>query len=113
MVIENASRAFAALVCVGALGCTSTSVRSDTRTVADVTHLQVAAVADADVDPELPQEAKTLLRKPLDVDSAVRIAVVANRDLRAELREMGIPRGRLVQAGLVPNPTFEIDSQSR
>ena len=99
----------ALLLTFGGLGCVSTSTRSDTRSIADVTHMPIAAVADADVDPELPPEARALLDKPLDADAAVRIAVVANRDLRAELREMGIPRGRLVQAGVLPNPTFEVE----
>lgn len=109
MVTEKLSPSLALLACVAGLGCTSTSVRSDVRSVADVTHLPIAAVADTDVDPALPREARALLDKPLDLDATVRIAVVANRELRAELRELGIPRGRVVQAGVLPNPTFEIE----
>lgn len=110
MLTERLSRGLIlALVIAGAPGCASTSVRSDTRSVAGLTRAQIADVADADVDPELPAEARALLEKPLDVESALRIALISNRELRAELREMGIPRGRLVQAGLVPNPSFEVE----
>jgi outer membrane protein TolC len=50
-----------------------------------------------------------LLRKPLDADGAVRVALLNNRELRATLREMGIARGRLIQAGLLPNPVVEVE----
>jgi outer membrane protein TolC len=39
----------------------------------------------------------------------VRIALLNNRDLRAALREVGIARGNLVQAGTLPNPEIEVD----
>ena len=106
---ELARWSLCVLVAAGATGCASTSIRSDTRTVADLTRMPIAGVADAEVDPELAAEARALLEKPLDVEAAVRVALLSNRNLRAELREMGIPRGRLVQAGLLPNPSFEVE----
>jgi cobalt-zinc-cadmium efflux system outer membrane protein len=99
-----------ALATVGTFGCASTSIASDVSRVKDLTHVErLARVEDADVDPAASAEARRLLEKPLDADAAVRVALLDNRELRAELREMGIARGQLIQAGLLPNPTFEAE----
>ena len=58
---------------------------------------------------ESDREVESLLRRPLTVDVAVQIALLNNRELRGALREVGVERGALVQAGLLPNPTVEID----
>ncbi len=50
-----------------------------------------------------------LLPKTLDANGAVRVALVNNRELRATLRDVGIARGHLLQAGLLPNPTAEVE----
>jgi outer membrane protein TolC len=101
----------AVFVCAaGLFGCASSSIGSDVSRVRELTSVPtLAKVADADVDPAVPEEAKKLLAKPLDADAAVRIALLNNRELRATLREMGIFRGRLVQAGLLPNPRAEAE----
>jgi outer membrane protein TolC len=52
-----------------------------------------------------------LLAQPLTAENAVRIALLNNRDLRAELVGLGVARGELVQASLFPNP--EIEAQVR
>ncbi|HEX6277399.1 MAG TPA: TolC family protein [Polyangiaceae bacterium] len=91
-------------------GCASSSIGSDVGRVRELTRVSTLAnVADTDVDPAVPEEARKLLAKPLDADAAVRIALLNNRELRATLREMGIFRGRLVQAGLLPNPSVEAE----
>lgn len=56
---------------------------------------------DADVE--------TLLAAPLTAESAVRIAMLNNRGLRAALHELGIARGNLVQAGVLPNPEVHLE----
>lgn len=90
--------------------CTSSSIAPDVRTVRDLTKIEnVPRVADTDVDPISDNEARKMLEEPLDADAAVRIALLNNRELRATLREMGVARGRLVQAGLLPNPVFEVE----
>jgi cobalt-zinc-cadmium efflux system outer membrane protein len=61
--------------------------------------------ADAEPTPELAQ----LLEGPLDVDTAVEIAILNNRDMRATLRELGVERGMLLAARGVPNPTVEVE----
>ena len=52
-----------------------------------------------------------ILARPLTAESAVRIALLNNRRLRESLYEVGIARGEMIQAGLLPNPT--IDAQAR
>jgi outer membrane protein, heavy metal efflux system len=95
---------------VSLAGCASSSIGSDMGRVRDLTRAPTLAdLADRDVDPAVPEEARKLLKDPLDADAAVRIALLNNRELRATLREMGIPRGRLVQAGLLPNPRAEAE----
>jgi cobalt-zinc-cadmium efflux system outer membrane protein len=39
----------------------------------------------------------------------VRIALANRRELRASLRDLGVERGRVLQASLLPNPEVEID----
>jgi len=51
--------------------------------------------------------AQTLLAEPLSVENAVRIALLNNRELRADLLGLGVARGQLVQASLFPNLEFE------
>jgi outer membrane protein TolC len=60
-------------------------------------------------DSESRAQARTreLLAKPLDVDAAVQIALLNNQGLQASFEELGMARGRLVQALSVPNPTVE------
>lgn len=92
------------------LGCVSSSIESDVGRVRDLTRVEeLPHVADQDVDPVASDAARRLLAQAIDADAAVRVALLNNRDLRATLREMGIARGRLIQAGLLPNPRAEIE----
>lgn len=90
--------------------CVSSSIRSDVR--------HVAKAAQAPVLPALPanqvatstnDDARSLLKEPLDENAAVRIALLNNRELRARLRELGVTRGQLMQAGLIKNPSLEAE----
>jgi outer membrane protein, heavy metal efflux system len=58
---------------------------------------------------EVPEGVEKLLAQPLTAEAAARIAVMANRDARAALAEVGVARGALVQAGLLPNPEVEFE----
>lgn len=92
-------------------GCLTSSIASDMAEVRTRTHVPVlASVADLAVDPDSANDARTLLEAPLDADTAVRVALLNNRALRAQLRELGVARGRLIQARQVANPTFEAES---
>lgn len=101
----------AAVVAACALaGCVSGAIREDVGFVREL----ASARADLEVvdrDPEAwgddEPAVRQILARPLTVDNAVRVALVNNRDLRAELFTLGIARGDLVQAGLIPNPTIQ------
>jgi outer membrane protein TolC len=95
---------------LAAIGCSSHSIRSDLARVHDLTHPPaLPAVVDTRVEPSTDPALLRSLREPLDADAAVRVALLANRELRASLRELGVARGQLLQAGLVPNPRAEVE----
>lgn len=52
-------------------------------------------------------EVRALASQPLTLDSSIRIALLNNRNLRAELLQLGVTRGQLVQASLFPNLEVE------
>lgn len=58
-------------------------------------------------DPRVPAAVATLLKKPIDRDAAVRIAVAHNRRLQARYEELGIAASAIAQATVLP-PT-EVD----
>jgi len=49
-----------------------------------------------------------LLKQTLDVDTAVQIALLNNKDLQAAFYALGISEAELVQAGRLPNPKFSM-----
>jgi outer membrane protein TolC len=61
----------------------------------------------------ISSDVRGLLARPLTADAAVRIAMLNNRDLRAVLREVGVARGHLLQAGVFPNPEIEVEVTPR
>lgn len=64
---------------------------------------------DDEVSGAAPSAVRDLLKAPLNAERAMRIAVLQNRALRAQLRELGVPRGRLMTASLLPNPVVEAE----
>lgn len=90
-------------------GCVSTGIRSDLDEIQQITDAVAIADVGGEVEPETVEDARELLGRPLDADGAVRIALLNNRELRATLREVGIARGELLQAGFLPNPTIEAE----
>ncbi len=103
----DASIGVLAATLFGTVGCVSHSIREDTDAVR-ATLRERSELEIIDRDPEAFARTEPMMREllaqPLDAEQAVRIALVNNRDLRAELYELGIARGALVQAGLLPNP---------
>lgn len=101
------------LLSVLASACATTSMSSDLssieRSVSTRGALPLLTLPRFDVPEAIPEEVDQLLGKPLDADAAVRIALLNNREARAALAEVGIARGALVQAGLVPNPEVEFE----
>ena len=53
-----------------------------------------------------------MLKQPLSADSAVRIALLNNRGLRASLANLGVAEADLVQAGRMSNPSFSFGRMS-
>lgn len=51
---------------------------------------------------------RTLLGQPLGAESAVRIAMLENREVRAQFERLGIAQADLVEAGLLDNPVFSL-----
>lgn len=99
----------AGLALSGAAGCAAPSATSDLSRIRELSGAELPRGATSDeVDPETSSDVRSLLGRPLTADAAVRVALLNNRELRAELREVGIARGNLVQAGLLPNPEIEV-----
>lgn len=100
-----------AIAALGLSGCFSSSLASDARDVRDVLAKRapgaaVAALRGGDgwsdgAPVEVPD-------RPLTADDAVRIAFANNREVWAALHELGIARGRALQAGLLPNPEIDL-----
>lgn len=57
-------------------------------------------------------ELERLLQAPLTADSAVRVALLNNRGLRASLAGLGVAEADLVQAGRMSNPSFSFGRMS-
>jgi cobalt-zinc-cadmium efflux system outer membrane protein len=90
-----------------ASGCASGMSRDFAR-LNELTDMPLPSEFDA-VDSEPAPEISQLLTGPLDVDTAVQIAILNNREMRATLRELGVERGMLIDARSVPNPTVEVE----
>lgn len=92
-----------------AISCAGSSLRADLERVRAYSGGQELSDTSVPVDPLTQAEVQAILKKPLDADTAVRVAMLNNRDLRATLRDMGVERGQLMQAGVVANPTIEAE----
>lgn len=53
-----------------------------------------------------------MLKQPLSADTAVRVALLNNRGLRAALAQLGVAEADLVQAGRIGNPRFSFGRSS-
>lgn len=62
----------------------------------------------SDARDRLNERVAELLSQPLDMERAVAIALVNNRNLRAEYARVGIAEAELVEAGLLENPGLSV-----
>jgi len=113
MNITTAKRTAKKLVPVGLLvlasGC-APSLQSHVATVRALSHAALLpSLREGDVDPAGAHQARKLLERPLDADAAVRVALLNNRELRAQLRELGVAASELLTAGIIANPTLEFE----
>ncbi|MDR0213143.1 MAG: TolC family protein [Comamonas sp.] len=98
----------AALVLAGCASVSPDGLRGD---VAKHTEARLPAGATLpSVDAQARQEAQTQigdwLKKPVAADTAVRIALLNNPGLQAQLAELGIADAQRVQVLTLPNPSF-------
>ncbi|MDP3232322.1 MAG: TolC family protein [Myxococcales bacterium] len=92
--------------------CATSRMSGDVRAVesslAERARLPELTLPAFDAPDDLPAEVDRLVEKPLTDDSAVRVALLSNRDARAALADIGIARGDYLQAGLIPNPELDL-----
>jgi cobalt-zinc-cadmium efflux system outer membrane protein len=55
------------------------------------------------------EQLASIFREPLTAETAVRVALLNNRDLQATYQELGIARADLIQAGLPKNPVLSVE----
>jgi outer membrane protein TolC len=91
-------------------GCVTSSSQSDRAAVSDIVRERTRSPWSdprARSNDEIDRDVSKLLTTDLTLDNAVRIALMNNPQLRAELANLGIARGQLVQANLFPTVDFE------
>lgn len=99
------------LLSLGMLGgCASFSPDGGLGKVAAITQERMAVTAQPirteQDSARVADEVKRLLAEPLSAESAVKIAVLNNRGLQADLASLGIAEADLVQAGRLRNPVL-------
>jgi outer membrane protein TolC len=68
----------------------------------------VIAIRSVDEAQQTSDRVKHLLRRTLNVDTAVQVALLNNRGLQAAYNELALAEADRVQESLPPNPTFSI-----
>lgn len=92
-------------------GCVGQSPLADRRQVSTLVNDRIELGIALETTPQsdaMDADVRALAAQPLTVENAVRIALLNNRGLRAELMDLGVARGDLVQASLLPNLEFEV-----
>jgi cobalt-zinc-cadmium efflux system outer membrane protein len=95
----------------GVVACAAHSTAADVSAVREIVKERAALgvhALQARAPDEIAQDVRSLLAQPLSLDNAVRIALLNNRELRADLFGLGVARGQLVQADLFPNIEFDV-----
>lgn len=91
-------------------GCASLSNDGGFNAVSDLTKARIGQdvkVVRNEADARaLTESIDAMLRKPLDADDAVQVALLNNRGLQASYWRVGIAEADLVQAGRLRNPAF-------
>ncbi|MGB3043599.1 MAG: TolC family protein [Xanthobacteraceae bacterium] len=108
-------RKWLALILVASLflsGCATFSSDRGMSTVAEIADgaikkdvVAIRSSGDAQIADDI---VKRLLRRTLDVDTAVQVALLNNRGLQAAYNELALAETDLIQDSLPPNPTFSI-----
>ncbi|MFN0205987.1 MAG: TolC family protein [Planctomycetota bacterium] len=104
-------------LCIGFGGCTSihednkTDRRNLHREIQKRTGVDLTAPGDSNSEEAVTEEVKHLLSKALTEESAVRIAILNNREFRELYETLGVSRAALIQAGILTNPVFEANAK--
>jgi outer membrane protein TolC len=85
-------------------GCASFSKDGGIDDVARMTQERIGQAAPLKRGEERQAEVSALLAAPLSADSAVKIALLNNRGLQADLAGLAVSEADVVQAGRLPNP---------
>lgn len=104
-------RAAAGLSALFLAGCASFSPDGGMTDVSNLTQSRIGQQVSFSKDPHSGTSngdamVRSLLAKPLTVDSAVRIALLNNASLKASFDELGVSEADFVQAGRMRNPGF-------
>jgi len=95
------------LAVIALSGCASFSPDGGLDAVSSMTRERIGQPVRLSKDAAVDEaELDALLGKPLSADSAVRIALINNRGLKASLAELGMAEADLVQAGRLTNPAL-------
>jgi len=78
------------------------------KAVRERTGLEVRWQQDAAAREAALADVRTLLKKPLTVNSAVQIALLNNRELLATFEDVGVSAADLREAGLWKNPSIDL-----
>lgn len=93
-------------------GCASLSLDAGMGAVNDVAARELRAdvikVSTEQDVAEAHAQMRRLLKSPLSVEGAVRIALLNNKGLQAAYNELGIAEAAMVGESLPPNPTFSL-----
>ena len=91
-------------------GCRSAGEGSAARDITlvsgDVARRTGTPPASPSDDASAAAACRGLLARPLTEESAVKVALLANRSVREAYERLGIARADLLQAGLISNPVF-------
>ena len=102
-----------AVICSSVLldGCATIDLRSGFSEVSSNVQGRLAVPLfwnnGTDLDRQASDRLSNLLKQKLNVDAAVQIGLMNNRDLQAMYSDLGIAQADLVQAGLLKNPVFD------
>lgn len=110
--IQQALRPLAAAAALAALaGCTTVAPDRGFGGVASMTKAQTGQeprlARTPDDQREIADTVDALLKQPLGVDNAVRIALINNPGMQATYWEVGLAQADLAQAGRLPNPILD------
>jgi outer membrane protein TolC len=106
----NVHLKFACLAVAGwsTLACVSSDAGyADVRRITSARTQHDVRWYEHDSQSEAHASTRRLLARPLDANAAVKLALLNNQGIQGAFEELGVARGRLVEARSLPNPTVD------